>query len=144
MIERKAAELAEILTQQEAGALQDTLTFSIREIVRNVVEHSESDTVCVCAQYWPKKEQVEVGIVDDGIGIHAALTRRGYQTLASDLSAMAKRRELGFLFCDDQDRTRIFGGLALAVSALFARIEKEKPEPNEATGLIELSAPLFW
>lgn len=75
VIEKKATELAEILTQQEAGVLQDTLTYSIREIIRNVVEHSEADTVFVCAQYWPQLEQVEVGIVDNGIGIHAALTQ---------------------------------------------------------------------
>lgn len=74
VIEEKAAELARILTQDEIGDLQDTLTYSIREIMRNVVEHSQSETIHVCAQYWPKYHQVEVGIVDDGIGVHAALT----------------------------------------------------------------------
>lgn len=74
VIEERSADIGKILTQNEAGDLQDTLTYSIREIIRNVVEHSQSPTVHVCAQYWPSYHQVEVGIVDDGIGVHAALT----------------------------------------------------------------------
>lgn len=74
VIEERAAELAKILTQDEPGDLQDTLTYSIREIMRNVVEHSESENIHVCAQYWPQLHAVEVGIVDDGVGVHAALT----------------------------------------------------------------------
>jgi len=74
VIEERAAELAKILTQDEAGDIQDTLTYSIREIMRNVVEHSQSENIHICAQYWPNLHQVEVGIVDDGIGVHEALT----------------------------------------------------------------------
>lgn len=74
VIEERAAELACILTQDEGGELHDTLTYSIREIMRNVVEHSKAETIHICAQYWPTYGQVEVGIVDDGIGVHDALT----------------------------------------------------------------------
>lgn len=74
VIEGKAAELAGILTRHQSGELQDTLSYSIREIMRNVVEHSGSDKIHLCAQYWPQRHEVEVGIVDDGIGIHRALT----------------------------------------------------------------------
>lgn len=74
VIEERSAELAQVLTQNEAGDLQDTLTYSIREIMRNVVEHSESENIHICAQYWPQRHEVEVGIVDDGVGVHAALT----------------------------------------------------------------------
>jgi anti-sigma regulatory factor (Ser/Thr protein kinase) len=55
----------EILTRQEAAPLPNALILSIREIIRNVVQYSGSETVYVCAQYWPQKEQVEVGIVDE-------------------------------------------------------------------------------
>ena len=74
VIEGKAAELAGLLTRHQLGELQDTLTYSIREIMRNVVEHSGSEKIHICAQYWPQRHEVEVGIVDDGIGIHRALT----------------------------------------------------------------------
>ncbi len=53
VIEGKAAELAGILTRHQEGQLLDTLTYSIREIMRNVVEHSGSEKIHFCAQYWP-------------------------------------------------------------------------------------------
>ena len=74
LVEEKASQLAHMLTQNARGPLADTLTYSIREIMRNVVEHSRSEKIHICAQYWPTKNEVEVGIADDGIGVHAALT----------------------------------------------------------------------
>ena len=75
VIEGKAAELAGLLTCHQEGELLDTLTYSIREIMRNVVEHSDSEKIHFCAQYWPHLHKVEVGIVDVGIGIHKALVK---------------------------------------------------------------------
>jgi hypothetical protein len=72
-IEDKAAALSSILTNRTSGVLQDTLTYSIREILRNVFEHSEADEVYICAQHWPSRNEVEVGIVDAGRGIRAGL-----------------------------------------------------------------------
>ncbi|THF53861.1 ATP-binding protein [Allorhizobium terrae] len=73
IIERKAASLSTILTQTNAGIVHDTLTYSIREILRNAFEHSCADEVLICAQHWPSKNEVEVGIIDAGIGIKAGL-----------------------------------------------------------------------
>lgn len=74
-IERKAASLSSILTQTETGILHDTLTYSIREILRNVFEHSDAEELFICAQHWPSRHEVEVGIVDAGIGIRAGLAK---------------------------------------------------------------------
>lgn len=74
VVEERATELAKILTQNDTDDLHDTLTYSIREIMRNVIEHSKSDSIYICAQHWPQRHEVEVGIVDNGIGVHAALT----------------------------------------------------------------------
>lgn len=74
LVEDQAIKLAQMLTKQTTGELTDTLSYSIREIMRNVVEHSQSEKIHICAQYWPTKNEVEVGIADDGIGVHAALT----------------------------------------------------------------------
>lgn len=73
VIEEKAASLASILTLSSDGTLHDTLTFSIREILRNVFEHSGSSEVLICAQHWPNLNKVEVGIVDAGCGIREGL-----------------------------------------------------------------------
>ncbi|WP_420337491.1 ATP-binding protein [Roseibium sp.] len=75
VIERHSSLLSSILTNHQSGNLKNTLTYSIREIIRNVFEHSEADSVSYCAQHWPTIEKVEVGIVDNGIGIHSSLTR---------------------------------------------------------------------
>ncbi|NKX44868.1 hypothetical protein [Roseicyclus persicicus] len=53
----------------------DTLSYSIREIVRNTAEHSEAPELLICAQYWPSRKEVEVGFADAGIGIMSSLRR---------------------------------------------------------------------
>lgn len=83
IVDYQANKLAKTLTQSQSGDLVDTLTFSIREIIRNVVEHSEAPFAAVCAQYWPTLHKVEVAIVDDGRGIREALSdndRHEYET----------------------------------------------------------------
>ena len=48
-IEGKAEEMARMLTRNNSGDLLDTLSYSIREITRNVLEHSKSDQFGFCA-----------------------------------------------------------------------------------------------
>jgi len=76
------------LTQSQAGDLVDTLTFSIREIIRNVVEHSEAPFAAICAQYWPTLHKVEVAIVDDGRGIREALSDNDRHEYENDRDAV--------------------------------------------------------
>lgn len=73
IIERRSAHMAEILSQQNSGNLVDALTFSIREIMRNVYEHSKSKRIEYCAQYWPYYGKVEIAIIDNGIGLKVSL-----------------------------------------------------------------------
>jgi len=75
LVENRASLLSSILTRGNFGVLHDTLTYSIREILRNVFEHSGADEVMVCAQHWPTRNEVEVGIVDAGRGIRAGLAQ---------------------------------------------------------------------
>ncbi len=51
VVESRSLELARLLTQQDRGDLVDTLAYSFREMIRNVVEHSKSENVEYCAQY---------------------------------------------------------------------------------------------
>jgi hypothetical protein len=88
IIEDKTAEIAKLLTRQEDGDLVDTLTFSIREIMRNVVEHSQSDIIEYCAQYWPSKHLVEVAILDTGRGIRAGLSNNPFLNINSERDAL--------------------------------------------------------
>ena len=88
IIEQKSERLAEILSQQNEGDLLDYLTFSIREIMRNIVEHSESKGIEYCAQYWPSYKKVEIAISDNGIGLKQSLSKNPHIEVDNDSSAI--------------------------------------------------------
>ncbi len=74
IIEQRSREFAQVLTRESKGDLIDTLEFVLREIIRNVAEHSGAQQVAFCAQYWPFKNLVELAILDSGIGFKASLS----------------------------------------------------------------------
>ncbi|MDE8044262.1 ATP-binding protein [Erysipelothrix rhusiopathiae] len=47
--------------------------YLIREMIRNIFEHSESECAYICGQYWPSYDLIEIAIADDGIGIKNSL-----------------------------------------------------------------------
>lgn len=61
-------QLATVLSRGDRR-MQETMTFCLREIIRNIPEHSLSYNGWFCAQYWPTYELVELTILDDGQGI---------------------------------------------------------------------------
>ncbi|WP_210473068.1 hypothetical protein [Vibrio crassostreae] len=88
IIERRAEELAVILSQQKDGNLVDVFTYSIREIVRNVVEHSGSKQVAYCAQYWPAYKKVEIAILDAGVGLKESISQNPFVEVTCDSDAI--------------------------------------------------------
>lgn len=88
IIENESNKLAKILTRQQEGELVDTLTYSFREIMRNVVEHSKSPVLEYCAQYWPTQNKVEMAVLDAGIGIRKSLAYNPHLELSSDREAI--------------------------------------------------------
>lgn len=77
-VEAECRKMAEVLSSSNSGDLHDYLTYSFRELLRNVVEHSESSQVGYCAQYWPSKNRVELAIIDRGIGLKNSLRNNPY------------------------------------------------------------------
>jgi hypothetical protein len=75
LIQRHADDIAAVVSQDERRASDffNALSYSLRELIRNVFEHAETDRVLYCAQYWPAKQKVEVCILDRGIGIRQSL-----------------------------------------------------------------------
>jgi hypothetical protein len=75
LIERRAEKLALVIARdkQKNTDLFDALSYSIREVMRNVFEHSQARSLYYCAQYWPKSNKVEFAIADFGIGIRRGL-----------------------------------------------------------------------
>lgn len=88
IIEERSKQIAKILTRQESGDLVDTLTFSIREILRNVVEHSNSEIIEYSAQYWPSKDLVELAVLDTGSGILDGLSSNPYLSMSDERDAL--------------------------------------------------------
>ena len=88
IIEDYANEISNVLVQNQAEELRKTLTYSIREIIRNVVEHSESLQFGYCAQYWSAKDMVEFSLLDKGVGIRATLDNNPHLDISSDKDAL--------------------------------------------------------
>lgn len=75
LIQRHADRAAGLLTRGDDTfrPLYDALSYSIREIFRNVFEHSESNSLYFAAQYWPRSRKAEFAVADHGVGIRRAL-----------------------------------------------------------------------
>jgi len=53
----------------------EPIRFTISELVRNVIEHAASDEgAIVCAQYFPNKKMIRIGIVDTGVGLRETIS----------------------------------------------------------------------
>jgi hypothetical protein len=73
-IDTESKKMARVLTRRTDGFAFDVVQYSLREIIRNVFEHSGSKIVMYCAQYWPSNNKVQIAIVDEGSGIFPSLT----------------------------------------------------------------------
>lgn len=75
LIQRQVDRIAVILSRdpEKRTTMFDVLSYSIREVFRNVFEHGETDSLFFCAQYWPRSNKVEFAVVDFGIGIRKGL-----------------------------------------------------------------------
>jgi len=87
-IEGNSGQMATLLCGEHDGATHETLTYSMREIMRNVMEHSESPRFGICAQYWPTKNKVEVAILDRGTGLKQSLSHNPHIDASTDKHAI--------------------------------------------------------
>lgn len=87
-VEEKSRQMAAILCQDDTGDVFDTLSYSIREIMRNVVEHSQSQRFGICAQHWKSQNKVEVAILDRGIGLRKSLSLNPHIDASDDQRAI--------------------------------------------------------
>jgi len=52
----------------------DSIKYTISELVRNVLEHAESQVgALVCAQFFKKTNRISIGVADAGIGIRQSI-----------------------------------------------------------------------
>ena len=67
----------------------DAIKYTIGELLRNVLEHSESSGgAIVAAQYYKKSNTIRIGICDTGIGIKKSLQRYWANHAKTDIEAI--------------------------------------------------------
>jgi hypothetical protein len=88
ILEDYAREISSVLTQNKNLNLTEILRYCIREILRNIVEHSHTEQFGFCAQYLPSLNKVSFAVLDRGIGIRKSLTDNPKLNLINDLVAI--------------------------------------------------------
>lgn len=119
----KSAQLARVLSRGDDEIIE-CLTFSMRELMRNVVEHSRSDKLWIAAQYWPSHHRgniVEVAILDEGVGLRKTLSENPGISVSNDMDALLLAIEPGitgnhFAYGDECDWANSGYGLFMTSS----------------------------
>jgi len=109
VIEKEAGRIASILTRNDGGDITETLTYAVREIMRNVVEHGEASHIWYAAQYWPTQNRVEVSILDEGIGLMPSLRRNPRLSVDSNQKALFMALQPGISGIEKKKRRRSDG-----------------------------------
>lgn len=91
----EADRLAEVLTQEIGQEVETTISYSLRELFRNVFEHGQTQTMWYCAQFWPSRDTVEIAVLDEGCGIRASLVRNPVHNPGSEERAIILATERG-------------------------------------------------
>lgn len=74
IIEIEAKRLSRVLSQGQPE-FQKLLQYLLREAIRNIPEHADTNEVWLCGQYWHNRDEAEIAILDEGIGIYNSLSR---------------------------------------------------------------------
>ncbi|MGF2736450.1 hypothetical protein [Marinobacter sp. DUT-1] len=74
-ITRKSFQLARIIFGKESEIMKaEMLSYCIREVIRNVFEHSEAEECILMAQKW-RNGHSEIAIADQGVGIFETISK---------------------------------------------------------------------
>lgn len=72
-LDTESKRLATILARNMPTRANQVFAYSLREMMRNVFEHSRATEVWYGAQFRPQLNRIEIAIADEGIGIKDAL-----------------------------------------------------------------------
>lgn len=72
-VNRQAATFSDMLVADQPQKVREAIQYCFREIIRNTFEHGKTDSFWVCGQYWPTRNEAEIAILDEGIGILQSL-----------------------------------------------------------------------
>jgi hypothetical protein len=75
VIHEECERLAKLLTHSAQAKVNGPLAYCLREVIRNVFEHAETDRCALCAQRW-RDGTVELAVIDQGRGIRRSLEEK--------------------------------------------------------------------
>jgi hypothetical protein len=84
-VKARSHQLARFVGSDES--IVDVVAYCFQETIRNVFEHSQSESCCLMAQRLA--DEVEIAILDEGIGIRASLEKRFSVPSAGEALRMA-------------------------------------------------------
>lgn len=74
LVESESNKLSKIISR-DSIELHKLLTYLLRELIRNTPEHSETNSVWVCGQHWPRYQIAEIAVLDEGIGVYNSIIK---------------------------------------------------------------------
>jgi anti-sigma regulatory factor (Ser/Thr protein kinase) len=101
--------------------------YIVRELLTNTIDHARSttDVVC-CAQKFPKIKEIEIIIIDTGLGFHKTISRK-YSEISSNKEAIKKALEKGVTGTTESKMYyRMYGQLKNAGLGLYVISEMVK------------------
>ena len=87
-VETQSRKMSEMLCRTDEGDVYDTLAYAIREIMRNVLEHSSAMRFGICAKFYENLSRVEVAILDRGVGLKCSLSKNPHLDASDDRRAI--------------------------------------------------------
>lgn len=89
LIQEEASYLAKVLIGKNWNEqIYLTIAYSIREAIRNALEHSEKDICFVCGQRW-SNNRAQIAVIDEGIGIYQSLVNADIKISNEDFLQVA-------------------------------------------------------
>lgn len=116
-IEIESDELSKLFS--EKGEKVELISYALKEIIRNVYEHSTADKIYVMGQYW-KSGNVQIAILDEGIGLLKTLERK-YPELSNDFDAIKAAIQPGVSGIDFSNNPNDNSGFGLYVISRLAQ-----------------------
>lgn len=107
-IAKEADELSKLFSMQ--GNKNEIISYALKEMIRNVFEHSKSDKLYIMGQYW-QSGNVQIAIMDEGVGLLKTLQEK-YPSLLNDndaIFAALKPGVSGSNFLDNPNENSGFG-----------------------------------
>lgn len=95
LVESEASKLARILCRPFSESLLEALTYSLRELIRNVIEHAMTAGIWIAGMTWPNRDYVQIAIVDEGRGIRSSLADNPEFRFATDAKALVESLKPG-------------------------------------------------